>query len=228
MKRRGYDAFSISQHYLTHVTDVIKQLGPLRFISARPLERTIGEVKKLIKSNAKPKENAENVMIDHYSNAYMCWQDNNCIKLTENYVSFKLEDFLLSLPTTNEQHTVLSNLPDNTMTVNVYESYVLRRTNQTIKFGRSFKTNVILREKNQELYQLANIKTIYGVNDRIFALIQKCANLKKEGFNYCYMSTEQCIFSLEVVEANTVCGMSILIPSIIDKNKIYVSWKFAR
>jgi hypothetical protein len=42
------------------------------------------------------------------------------------------------------------------------------------------------------------------------------------------MSTEQCIFSLEVVEANTVYGMSILIPSIIDKNKIYVSWKFAK
>ena len=58
------EALTISQHYLTHLPDMILQLGPPRFYSSRPTERMIGLLKPRIKSPSKPASSACNAMID--------------------------------------------------------------------------------------------------------------------------------------------------------------------
>jgi hypothetical protein len=51
---------TIDQHYLMHIPMMIQKLGPLRYYSARPLERTKKYFKDRIKSPSKPARNAEN------------------------------------------------------------------------------------------------------------------------------------------------------------------------
>lgn len=55
--------FTINQHSLSHVKYIIEQQGPLRFISARPLERIIGYTKATIRSKSKIGQNAVNQAI---------------------------------------------------------------------------------------------------------------------------------------------------------------------
>lgn len=70
-------AFTINQHYLSHITFIIRNLGPLRLISARPLERLIGLINKRIKSPSKPGENAANEVLNHYRLSNSIWQSDD-------------------------------------------------------------------------------------------------------------------------------------------------------
>ena len=58
------NAFTINQHYLTHVPALIELYGPLRLFSARPNERLNGLLKARIRSTSKPAASACNAMID--------------------------------------------------------------------------------------------------------------------------------------------------------------------
>ncbi|KAI8149856.1 hypothetical protein BJV82DRAFT_584940 [Fennellomyces sp. T-0311] len=64
------NAFTISQHYLSHVPDIIRQLGPPRLYSTRTMERQIGVVKPRIKSRSKPAANASNVIHQIQTKSY--------------------------------------------------------------------------------------------------------------------------------------------------------------
>lgn len=54
--------FTANQHYLRHMSLVVRALGPLRAYSARPLERAIGQYSKMIRSRSRPGAQASNVM----------------------------------------------------------------------------------------------------------------------------------------------------------------------
>lgn len=64
------NVFTINMHYLTHVGDAITALGPLRLVSARPMERMIGQVKSTIKSRKDPAANANTCVIKHFAGVY--------------------------------------------------------------------------------------------------------------------------------------------------------------
>lgn len=53
-------------HYLDHVAEAIRQIGPLKMISSRPLKRTIGNFKAKIKSRKAPAANAYTCVKDHF------------------------------------------------------------------------------------------------------------------------------------------------------------------
>ena len=54
--------FTISQHYLTHLSLFMRSMGPMSFYSAYAMEHAIGEIKQKIKSRSAPGVNAGNVM----------------------------------------------------------------------------------------------------------------------------------------------------------------------
>lgn len=56
--------FTINNHYLTHVGDMIRQMGPLRAYSCRPSERAIKGLTNLIKSPSKSGINASNNLLN--------------------------------------------------------------------------------------------------------------------------------------------------------------------
>jgi hypothetical protein len=60
-----------NHHYLTHVTEAIRHLGPLCSYSTRSMERSIGGLKQLTRSNKDSGANAMNVMMDLAALAYM-------------------------------------------------------------------------------------------------------------------------------------------------------------
>lgn len=53
-------------HYLNHVVNATRCLGPLRYVSARPMKRSTGLIKDHIKSRQKPSCNAFNYVLDHF------------------------------------------------------------------------------------------------------------------------------------------------------------------
>ncbi|ORZ02744.1 hypothetical protein BCR43DRAFT_500737 [Syncephalastrum racemosum] len=57
--------FTVNHHYLHHIPDIIRMLGPLRMYSARSMERTIGEYKRKIKSSTNPGADAANILKAH-------------------------------------------------------------------------------------------------------------------------------------------------------------------
>lgn len=61
-KRLSKSVFRSVNHYLCHIPYVIRNLGPMRSFSTRPLERTIGKFSKLIKSRKDSGVNAGNVI----------------------------------------------------------------------------------------------------------------------------------------------------------------------
>lgn len=66
----GPRGFTINEHYLTHISYIMNHLGPLRYISARTLERTIGQAKSKIKSRSMPGKNASNFVKARLSESY--------------------------------------------------------------------------------------------------------------------------------------------------------------
>lgn len=64
------EQFNINQHYLSHVTQTIRVMGPLRQISCRSMERRIQRMKKKINSTSRPEKNAENIFVDEASLNY--------------------------------------------------------------------------------------------------------------------------------------------------------------
>lgn len=72
------NVFSINQHYLSHLTDVIREVGPLPQVICRSMERRIGRIKKKINSTFNPEKNAENIFINEAYRNY----DKRCSALT--------------------------------------------------------------------------------------------------------------------------------------------------
>ncbi|SAM09806.1 hypothetical protein [Absidia glauca] len=58
-------------HYLKHITHTIRALGPPRYYSTRCMERTVGVLKKSIRSTTEPGVNAMNVLTDRSALAYL-------------------------------------------------------------------------------------------------------------------------------------------------------------
>ncbi|KAI7873642.1 hypothetical protein K492DRAFT_111484, partial [Lichtheimia hyalospora FSU 10163] len=62
-KRTSSKIFTINQHYLIHLHQIAKHLGPLPVYASFSMERAIGDIKKHINSKRDPGTNAHNVMI---------------------------------------------------------------------------------------------------------------------------------------------------------------------
>ncbi|KAI9310769.1 hypothetical protein BX666DRAFT_1152675 [Dichotomocladium elegans] len=54
---------TINMHYLRHLPEALRQFGPLRTVSARSMERTVGLYDKRIRSTKAPGKNAGNQML---------------------------------------------------------------------------------------------------------------------------------------------------------------------
>lgn len=54
--------FTVNNHYLSHLSLLIREMGPLRSFSCRSMERTIKKYTNLIKSTTKTGVNASNVL----------------------------------------------------------------------------------------------------------------------------------------------------------------------
>gem|GEM_PF-6505766 len=62
--------FPISEHYLEHITMVIRKIGPMPQYSCRVLERRIQMIKKRIHGCSQVAKQAENIMLDIACNSY--------------------------------------------------------------------------------------------------------------------------------------------------------------
>jgi hypothetical protein len=61
-KRLSRSVFKSNWHYISHIPWILRECGNIVAFSSRPLERCIGQFKKLIKSKSDPGANAANVM----------------------------------------------------------------------------------------------------------------------------------------------------------------------
>ena len=69
-KHDSTDLFTVNQHSLEHLAFIIKKQGPLRYFSARPLERLIGLTKSTIRSDKNSRQNAVNEMNKSFAANY--------------------------------------------------------------------------------------------------------------------------------------------------------------
>ncbi|KAI7858186.1 hypothetical protein BDC45DRAFT_414060, partial [Circinella umbellata] len=63
MEKLEHNLYTSVMHYLRHIPQALKYLGPTRAYSTRPSERIIGVYSRLIKSKSSPASNAANVMM---------------------------------------------------------------------------------------------------------------------------------------------------------------------
>ena len=56
--------FTINQHYLRHLKEIIITMGPPRMYSTFSNERTLGEIKRKVKSPSAPGKKAGNIMVE--------------------------------------------------------------------------------------------------------------------------------------------------------------------
>ncbi|RCH96097.1 hypothetical protein CU098_000635, partial [Rhizopus stolonifer] len=63
LKTLPVNVFTINQHYLTHTTNIIKEFGPLRVVSSRALERTIGVLKSMMRSMSNVSASGNRAMV---------------------------------------------------------------------------------------------------------------------------------------------------------------------
>lgn len=74
------EQYNINIHYLTHIVDIIKIMGPLRQISCRSMERRIQRMKRKINSTSNAEKNVENIFIDEAYRNY----NARCITSSSN------------------------------------------------------------------------------------------------------------------------------------------------
>ncbi|SAM02425.1 hypothetical protein [Absidia glauca] len=82
----GRNFVTPNHHYLSHVTEAIRQLGPMYSYSARSMERSIGTLKRLIRSKQDSGINGINVMLDLSALAYVDLLGDLDLKVYDNEV----------------------------------------------------------------------------------------------------------------------------------------------
>ncbi|SAM06222.1 hypothetical protein [Absidia glauca] len=82
----GRNFVTPNHHYLSHVTEAIRQLGPMYSYSARSMERSIGTLKRLIRSKQDSGINGINVMLDLSALAYVELLGDLDLKVYDNEV----------------------------------------------------------------------------------------------------------------------------------------------
>ena len=220
-------AFTINQHYLTHVTEMIRQLGPLRCSSARVLERTIGNVKRLIRSRSKPAENAVTVMKNHHSLACRAWG------VEELQVNKKEIMTITELFTTSSQEEVeamMYKFPylSNQDNINYYPTCCIPRTKQLLSHKRKTKRSVVVEFKNEDgrvEHATGIISTAFSLDGSIlYAMVTLEAMLLHNGSNY-YMNRSNVLSSVYIAAIDDIVGLTIYIPSIMNDDIVHVMCK---
>lgn len=132
-----------------HVPAIVRSLGSLRFISARPLERMIGKVKSQIKSRSSPAENVRNVVASHFSDVYL--HDSSEVNVSESFDTdnekrqHTIADILSRLQVEENEIELVTSLIKLFANdrVRLLPSIVCARNGQEIKLHREKETWVV-------------------------------------------------------------------------------------
>ncbi|KAI7882288.1 uncharacterized protein EV154DRAFT_568138 [Mucor mucedo] len=201
-------------HYINHLSDAIANLGPMRLISARPLERLIGSIKSSIKSRQKPSENASNCVKSHFAAVYKAnWfptnsnsivygkelTKQNCITLVERFHECsELEGAAIERAL---------NLNEEAQTVESYFPIRSGRTLKTIEQGTpQLKYGQVLFMYCNEGLHFALVKTVFPVK---YNAEQDC---------HYYFKNDDLNHAFEVVMLSHVVSYGIEIGSLNDQD----------
>ncbi|KAI7895589.1 uncharacterized protein EV154DRAFT_559347 [Mucor mucedo] len=171
LKRLGKNVFTINQHYMLHVTEAIRQLSSLKLISARPMERQIGTVKRLSKSRSKPGENSVTVVKDLCYNACKRWNEQvitspvgivlEPIEGLQKHIGDEL--FLDLLKNVHLAFASLQQMPTIADTVEIIHTYFITTNSQTIKSkSGNKKAKVMIKGVGEVGCGIADIDTIFS------------------------------------------------------------------
>jgi hypothetical protein len=237
----GKDTFTINQHYLKHLSYIIFQLGPLRLISARTLERSIQDVKRHIKSKQNPQKNSVTVLMDHYTKAYKNWQIGIESHSVDEDMVFKPSsaDLINQLfPTCDIKHLIQQYLADHNGSSSTEEEYSVSTSNTYGKTRNGQTVDISSRKQNQKIvayisddtmslqYNIGQAKQFIRWKDQILALLQHQTTLVFDGQTCCYYTQpyeERLLW--KIIKAKDIIGYAILIPSLLNKDKTYVAWR---
>lgn len=242
-KHLGVVAFTINQHYLSHISFIVRNLGPLRQISARPLERSIGLINKRIKSPSKPGENAANKVLNHHRSSESTWQSytEKSTSIRSLHTTFEVMNNMLPEVTDGleeilKAHYLLSNTRievNSASTVKIINEFITRST-QSIKLsrGESRPSWVIVEDcestytRNGIKFKLCFLKKMFIWNDTSFGLVQVARNLLFDvSKNIHYFNRYERDIRWELISLNCILNYAILIDSLIDGNRTYITWK---
>ncbi len=193
---------TVTQHYLQHVVYIIKQLGPMRMFSCRPLERMIGMIKQQIGSKSKPAENAFNIAKKFAEQGFISRKDNT----TDNAVYKKkvvakkgrtsgfvrLNEFLYLGAEFIQKCTTFHQNNDNLQVRKIYSVDLYFEGNSSVKLNtKSGKRNVCIAKLplsdfngTEENFYVVSIEVMYEVEGEssLFAWARICDNIQVEGY----------------------------------------------
>lgn len=135
--------FTANQHSLSHIMQVIEQQGPLRYFSARPLERLIGLIKSTLRSKTNIGQNAINEMNKSFT-------IHNFSRMTTNItdsvlyprgVSALVEDFYqFSKPGKSGELEIDKAVPRDPMLLRAVKRYLTKTQQRTMNWQISNST----------------------------------------------------------------------------------------
>lgn len=247
----GVNSFTINQHYICHIGSIIQHLGPLRNISARPLERMIGVFKRKIKSTSRPSENVANLMLSHHQFSRLRWEDHatpakqfKSEKLSISQIEQKIQfdSSLLRLHEMVSQY--LNFFMTEQATVLVLHEFILKKSNQVLVLKRGHKNPLVIilidnndnSENNDgdnsymlrdnKKYQLCEVQAMFNIMNTNLALVKIISQVYKDDnvTQSYYYDEENIIFKWKIVNLKHVYQYAVAVESMLFTSRIYINW----
>jgi hypothetical protein len=232
----GSNNFTVNQHYLLHISHFVKEYGPLRSYSTRPMERTVGFCKDNIKSRSKPGENAINFLRSNFTESRQKWYASDKINEggSKEPLEISLDDFDdIINPVDGSFEDMLKAVCiscglefDDSCVLYLKREYKLAHNGQLLKKTRG-RDGIDIVYNNKHL-RLGNIQEIFEYKGTSLALLKGGNTLKSDQRKIMYVNNSDFMNldnNWEVIKLEAVMGYAIKLPSMISADKLYICYK---
>lgn len=216
-------------HYVHHILQATRKLGPLRYTSARPMERAIGIIKNNIKSRQNPSENAFNFIKDHFALS----QKNQKSALTPDPATVLKNSKAKQL--NNQEHISVIGI-DRVVEI---QSYFPSRTGQKICILANKINSIVYKSSDHhndmEFVEGEVVGIKYGFLQQLYmdggsnyALIETVHPIKRDKTSGCaYYDRAEHRKRLNRIRLSDTISLEIEVPSIYKEHptRINISWK---
>jgi hypothetical protein len=251
----GTSGFTINQHYLIHIPEIIRSLGPLRNFSARPLERTIGQLKKRINSQSMPSENIFNVIQDRSRDSREKWHEENdrgcTVRKDKEIINMPLARFQLEFDEVPVLDLLYAFFTQKKMVVNTtsqtiitkVQQYPIHNSTQALRFTRGAQKPLLaVAEIDSDEYSTINIQSIFTKHGKFYFLCEILGMFNLENIDLglvkimtpiildrpkglYYINKDTVNSYWKVIELSLISSYAVMIESLATESKSYINWQ---
>jgi hypothetical protein len=211
---------------LNEAFNIMKHLGPLRQISTRTLERTIGQVKTSIRSRSLPNENSVNVVKTRLSRSWKHWLSPSSSSERTKDSFDRVEQY----PQDNTTDIVnTSAFIYNESQFCHLNAYRPTKNGQTIKIRRGKIAVVVYTDDNETIQVERLLDLLQDKENRCFSILISIQILDRSREHLRILKCNKDHLLQEnrarvSIRAAKIIGYGLQIPSPFNRNDMHISW----